>query len=119
MDPRTSQVAPNQRSTNDSPFMAALRKSNGALVNGCPFGCGHEDLDKRGYCRHLVGFTNDGEVLEPLVRTGEDEVKVVGPGLKDKPKKVQPGDVLVKITTSSRVYRQVPGPREKAPENAA
>lgn len=38
----------------------------------CPFGCrrasesGESDFDERGYCRHLVGFTNDCKVFEPI-----------------------------------------------------
>jgi hypothetical protein len=30
----------------------------GAKVNYCPFGCGADDLDDYGHCRHLVGFTD-------------------------------------------------------------
>ncbi len=33
----------------------------------CPYGCGMEEADERGYCEHLLGFTNDRKVLEPLV----------------------------------------------------
>jgi hypothetical protein len=33
----------------------------------CPFGCGVPELNETGYCRHLVGFTNDGKTLEPVV----------------------------------------------------
>lgn len=35
--------------------------------NYCPFGCLTEDLNDRGYCKHLAGFTNDKKVMEPLV----------------------------------------------------
>lgn len=32
----------------------------------CPFGCKAAECDDRGYCPHLVGFTTDREVLEPI-----------------------------------------------------
>ncbi len=32
----------------------------------CPFGCKGPKLDEHGYCRHLLGFTNDGQVYEPI-----------------------------------------------------
>lgn len=34
--------------------------------NHCPLGCGKDQLDERGYCCHLVGFTNQGKKLERL-----------------------------------------------------
>lgn len=46
------------------------------IVNHCPFGCRDEDLDgSTGYCRHLVGFTNDGttgELLQRIERTDKE-----------------------------------------------
>lgn len=39
------------------------------VENHCPFGCRDIDLDgDTGYCRHLVGFTNDGKIGELLQR---------------------------------------------------
>lgn len=39
------------------------------IDNYCPFGCRKQDLDgDTGYCRHLVGFTNDGKMGELLER---------------------------------------------------
>lgn len=32
----------------------------------CPYGCKANESDARGYCGHLVGFTTDREVLEPI-----------------------------------------------------
>lgn len=37
------------------------------IENHCPYGCQHSDLDERGYCVHLVGFTNDRKIYEPIV----------------------------------------------------
>lgn len=40
----------------------------GQVVIFCPFGCVHgADLDEYGYCRHLVGFTNDKKTYEPIL----------------------------------------------------
>ncbi len=44
--------------------------------NHCPYGCGQEDLDENGACRHLVGFTNDGKTFEPLI-VGQRGLRVV------------------------------------------
>jgi hypothetical protein len=35
----------------------------------CPYGCGRDGkgrINELGYCKHLIGFTNDEQVLEPL-----------------------------------------------------
>ncbi len=37
------------------------------IENHCPFGCPDHNLDELGYCEHLLGFTSDGFVMEPLV----------------------------------------------------
>lgn len=34
--------------------------------NHCPCGCLLVELDELGYCYHLIGFSNDGRVVEPL-----------------------------------------------------
>lgn len=36
------------------------------ITNHCPFGCEAVDLDDYGYCQHLVGFSNDGKVMEQV-----------------------------------------------------
>ncbi len=61
-----------------------VKEALGQVVNYCPFGCQDAELDERGYCRHLVGFTNNGKEYEQLQRLvlpdGEDAglVRVVG-----------------------------------------
>ena len=51
--------------------------TQGAVKNYCPCGCTQEDLavwaaeqtgTMFGYCRHLVGFTNDGKSFEPVTQ---------------------------------------------------
>lgn len=102
------------------------------ITNFCPYGC--TALDENGYCRHLVGFSDDGKSLEPLEavrmrsRKDEDGNTVAGEfvrwrvnGRKRQP--VQKGDKLVNPETpqldkgivtmakrwvSARVYRDVP-----------
>ena len=39
--------------------MVANQPPKPRVDNKCPFGCTLEDLDDHGYCKHLVGFTND------------------------------------------------------------
>jgi hypothetical protein len=93
MDPR--EYGPQQRRANLSELMAAqMRASKGEKVNFCMFGCDDSDLDDNGYCRHVVGFTKDGKVMEPV--------------LGSRPEPILPGDKLVRITTDSRVYREQP-----------
>lgn len=43
-----------------------MAQSNQVKENHCPFGCETEKLDEHGYCHHLVGFTNDKKVFEPV-----------------------------------------------------
>lgn len=104
-------------------------------TNHCPFGCEGADLYERAYCRHLVGFSNDGKTMEPVEKimayppVDPDEpdaeriprwngnVRVNG----RKRQKIQKGDKLVnpeevqiikgarqiaKLWVSSRVYRK-------------
>ena len=98
-DPRIK--APESRKNPISPLMQAKAQAlSGEKVNACPFGCELEELDEHGYCRHLVGFTTDGKVLERQRLVG-DRRQVFG----NEKEPVRKGDVLVQITTSSRVYR--------------
>lgn len=88
-------------------MVAQSKATTGEKVNFCPFGCEEDDIDANGYCDHVVGFTNDGKTYEPMVkdeRIGRRVVRVPKSG--DLPK-VQKGDKLVPITTSSRVYREI------------
>ncbi len=76
------------------------------VSNYCPFGCSLEDLNDRGYCNHLIGFTNDRKVMEPLTPimskdaegnpepTGHYRVK----GRKGQTRPVPPGSKLVNPT---------------------
>ncbi len=99
----------------------------GVPDNHCPFGCERADLDEFGYCKHLVGFTNDAKVggkVEKVVRiidpkTNEDTGyrRVSGKQLDvvlDDDTLVNPQSVQVhegashikKEWVSTRVYRQ-------------
>lgn len=107
---------------NLSPLMVAKGlQETGEKANFCPFGCSDDELDDHGYCYHLVGFTNDGKKYEPMV-CGSDGNLVVQVPFKTQrlgPRKikkiyeygkVEKTDVLRRITTSARVYRDVPRP---------
>lgn len=113
---------------NRSELVKAKERAVNGKVNACPFGCEFRHLDDHGYCRHLIGFSNDQRHFEPMVKdpvTGRRVVRV-----RNKPKEevsewdddgkpvmmqvsepilepVLKGDVLVKISTSFRVYRDV------------
>lgn len=104
-DPRI--LAPQDRRQKLSPLMAAKAKNTtGEKLNFCPFGCEVEDLDDNGYCKHLVGFTEDGKAFEPM---REDKNKDGSQGRRKvfgaEKKPVLKTDQLVQITTSYRVYR--------------
>ncbi|MES2155749.1 MAG: hypothetical protein V4510_11495 [bacterium] len=124
-DPREVPVEQRRKLDHLSPLMrrkAQAKKQE--VVNACPYGCGVRDLDENGYCKHLVGFSNDGRTYEPMllvagrrvVRVAMEEDPegeadpVYGRPLRPKPLPlVKPDDRLMKITTSSRVYRDVDG----------
>jgi hypothetical protein len=133
MDPRLEAVDPKR--TKLTPLMwAKSRALSGAKVNACPFGCTPSHLDENGYCRHLVGFTNDGQFYEPMIR-GTDGRRVVRCKMEEDPDlsvpgeekvlrpirlAVEEGDQLVPISASSRVYRQnVPNVTESKRQKAA
>ncbi len=125
-DPRI--VNPSERKPHLSPLMLAKSKNTkGGKVNACPFGCKIENLDDNGYCHHLVGFTNDGKIYEPMIDekvkdpfggkdrfTGRRKVIAEIDG-KDNRQPVLPTDTLVQITVSQRVYREKPA-EVKQPE---
>ncbi len=104
-DPRAAgvQARPDHRSALQR---AKAKAAQGEVVNFCPFGCDTPHLDEHGYCPHLVGFTANGRTYEPRVRREDGRIITDG----SQPRKVKAGDQLVRITSSSRVYRAVPDP---------
>jgi hypothetical protein len=80
------------------------------VVNACPFGCLDENLDEHGYCCHLVGFTNDKKLMEPMVLDWRGKRVVQVPFHMDRGKKIPDllpiprGAKLVPIAISYRVY---------------
>jgi len=119
---------PDTKKDTRSSLMKAKSKSlAGQKVNACPYGCKVGDLDEHGYCKHLVGFTEDKKTYEPMVRRGGrrivqvpmkpsgemEQVENDDGTYSEKPIMVpdyprcERGDVFVQITTSFRVYRDV------------
>lgn len=111
-----------------SDLLKAQSRASGRKVNACPYGCTFAKLDESCYCRHLIGFTNDKKTYEPHKRIGGRRVVVVpmvateeiaewsedgdGPPVIERvmvPRLplVKPDDVLIQISTSWRVYRDV------------
>lgn len=70
----------------------------------CPFGCrGEGKVNNHGYCKHLVGWTLDGKVVELREPLGE-EFERTG---REK-RELEPDDIVVpRKTPTSRVYRAV------------
>ena len=104
--------------------------------------CEDSELDTNGHCRHLIGFTNATEsecksgraTYEPMVkRNGRRVVQVerdlVRINPHEEPAEYEAGppklprvhrdDVIVQITCSSRVYRDVDKRPVKAPAETA
>lgn len=87
--------------------------------NHCPFDCGDGQLNENGYCCHLVGFTNDGKVLEKVIYdpgrvrvSGKDRERVQKTDQLVNPLKTVADEQTGRVTkfnewVSSRVYRQV------------
>lgn len=119
-----------------SELLKAQSRAISGKVNACPFGCSFQQLDDHGYCRHLVGFSNDKKTFEPMIRDPQTGRRVVRcrskvareisqwgddgkPVMMDVPHPVLdhvlPGDALVRISTSYRVYRDV-GKSGQGPE---
>lgn len=125
MDPRVAGMANplNRRDGRSKFFKLQSSLMPGNVVNACPFGCGDDQLDEKGFCYHMVGFCNsdrDGKPLreyEPLCRmrmqSPNQPGKIVDRGNtlmvlggKEHRQPLQKGDVLVRITNSFRVYRK-------------
>lgn len=115
-------VPAEKRRENLSPLMraqAVARRQGVNIVNACPFGCDIKHLDQNGYCRHLIGFTNDKKTFERMVKTRHGRVvrvPKIRTGEADLdgnaeytpcPEPILKGDKTIQITTSWRVYRDV------------
>ena len=48
------------------PAPEPAQEKPGGVQNHCPFLCNIEKLDELGYCKHLMGFTTNGQTFEPL-----------------------------------------------------
>jgi hypothetical protein len=112
-DPRSTN--PQQRRANLSPLMHRLTtRATGEVVNFCPFGCADDQLDENGYCGHLVGFYNGGQTFEPRVpqkvSAGNGKLRTTGRIITDGTRRqpMQKGFLLVKGTTTARVYSPQP-----------
>lgn len=110
-----------------SPLMQAKhsQQAAGRVANLCPFGCKDHQLDDNGYCVHLIGFTEDKQTYEPMVRRqgrrvvqvprekiltgdrnddGEPDYEWGEPRPPECPKNAR----FVRITTCFRVYVEKP-----------
>lgn len=123
MDPRQVTTGPQARSANHSRLMAArARAHQGEKINLCPYGCADSETDDLGICIHLVGYTDDGKLMEPLITDERGRVKVRVPSDHEGGKErfrlvpVPTGATLERITTSSRVYHRA-GRQPAQPKN--
>lgn len=113
-DPRLTALMDRQKQDKRSTLMKAKAKvAQDGVVNFCPFGCEDSQLDEHGYCKHLVGFTNDKKFYEPMIFDPTRQARVVRVKMtvdeNGKPvpqlEPCQKGDKFEEITISSRVYR--------------
>jgi hypothetical protein len=109
-----------------SALMKAIAANrDGLKLNFCPFGCPDSEIDDFGYCRHLVGFTLDKKTYEPMVMDQNGRRIVQVPTEKRNGKivpvlsKVEKGDQFVEITSSYRVYRDLPPEESETPDTEA
>lgn len=99
MDPRSKLLPKNRAQTEAS----ARRKKH----NKCPWGCREDNgkCDEHGYCRHLVGWTIDGKVIDVRVMK-QHGVATPIEELKPEGDAVQPKDRVVNMGHDfERVYR--------------
>jgi hypothetical protein len=107
---------PRQRPKRDtrSKLVRSKEKAGGLIVNACPFGCPDEALDHTQYCKHMVGTTddNDKRLFFPIKFREPPRPGIMPMRFSDgtDPQLVQSTDVLVRIHTCYRVYRENPGP---------
>lgn len=112
MNIETLNLSPAERRDTRSALLKAKAKASGGVVaEACPYGCKPDDgMDDLGYCRHLVGFSNDQKTYEPLVRMPNGMRRIQLPrNSRGKPLPLpekQKGDKFVRISTSYRVYRE-------------
>jgi hypothetical protein len=105
---------PSERKDPRSNLVKRQTAEDTMAVEVCPFGCEKADMDGFGYCRHLIGFTNAQLAEGPVkdAKGGEVELLTVEENSKrkvvsGKRAPLQRGDILIRITSSRRVYRDV------------
>lgn len=112
-----------QKPDKRSKLIKARAQHPGDVINACPYGCPDEALDAKGYCKHLIGFTDPEDIRvfypqtlrrHPVTGKVTDNVFTDG----SNPQETKPTDFLVEGTMSFRVYREsAPKPlAEKMPE---
>lgn len=74
--------------------------TNADAVNYCPFNCHESELEEHGYCCHLIGFTNDGKIMEPITYNEKGQIAVRG--RKRDRQEVQKNDRRVNPVLTSR-----------------
>lgn len=85
----------------DPRFQELSRNLEKPKKAACPFGCGPDAMTDTGYCRHLAGFTFDGDTFE--VREDLNGFERVGRLIGV----VADDDVLIENRSpSKRVYRR-------------
>lgn len=113
--------------SDQSEVMASLLNNNGTPGNHCPFGCEDEELDDQGRCYHWIGTSPDGKTIERAVVAQDGSVRTLAPIEKvngrnrfvpeklDRAKLRSGAIILKRITTSFRVYENVPRPKDYEP----
>lgn len=107
MDPRVLELP---RKTSENPS---------EVKHLCPFGCMDGKVDENGYCRHLVGYTDDRKTVELRTKRVSARTGNVHEQTGILTRAAQPGDKLIGTCpgrlnknrqhtppTSFRVYRQ-------------
>src|SRR5438132_2664246 len=103
MDPRLIDQPGLGESKLTVPMRQAKAAAKGERLNLCPCGCDDKELTEHDYCKHLVGFSNDGktvELREIVNEPGKSPYERVG----RETRPIGEDDHLVQITTSYRVY---------------
>lgn len=95
MDPRTQTL----RRANQSEEAREARKFL------CPFGCGEAQSDDHGYCKHLVGFTDDGKTMEARLVNREGTKQKTAKDAKAGVEVLQTDIVVDTGYVTARVYR--------------
>lgn len=88
-------------------YVANQARKNRKPVTQCPYGCEADEANGRSYCRHLVGWTLDGENVDLRITNKDGTIDIGATGIKQRLIDLDVDMIVTTQTPTSRVYQSL------------